>query len=100
MVAAICNIAVEYENSAFTLALDQGSKTEEINLKKEKSRIVSTWIEENILKRFAWMTERKTMLIRQYLLLLGKRLPQTARQTPVSTFLENKRNKIDGIFDL
>ena len=53
MVAAICNIAVEYENSAFTLALGQGSKTEEINLKKEKSRIVSTRIEENILKRFA-----------------------------------------------
>ena len=46
------------------------------------------------------MTERKTMLTRQYLLLLGKRLPQTARQTPVYTFLENKRNKIDGIFDL
>ena len=49
MVATTCNMAVEYENSAFTLALDQGSKTEEINLKKEKSRIVSTRIEENIL---------------------------------------------------
>lgn len=57
------------------------SKTEELNLKKEKFRIVSNIKEENMLKRFSWMTVRKNV---------DTAIPFVIRETSAS----NRKTKI------